>query len=67
MPRVPATLELIPLGTGAAYGQPDQAQSGYLVRAGDTAVALDLGTAFKPADARRAAHRLAQPLMQCLA
>ena len=43
MPRVPATLELIPLGTGAAYGHPDQAQSGYLVRAGDTAVALDLG------------------------
>ena len=43
MRRVPATLELTPLGTGAAYGLPDQAQSGYLVRAGDTAVALDLG------------------------
>ncbi len=39
-----ATLELIPLGTGAAYGHPDQAQSGYLVRAGGTAVALDLGS-----------------------
>ena len=36
MRRVPATLELTPLGTGAAYGLPDQAQSGYLVRAGDT-------------------------------
>lgn len=43
MPAVPATLELIPLGTGAAYGHPDQAQSGYLVRAGGTAVAFDLG------------------------
>lgn len=44
MPAVPATLELIPLGTGAAYGHPHQAQSGYLVRAGDTAVMFDLGS-----------------------
>lgn len=44
MPRVPATLELIPLGTGAAFGLPDQAQAGYLVRGGDTSVMLDMGS-----------------------
>jgi ribonuclease BN (tRNA processing enzyme) len=44
MPRVPATLELIPLGTGAAFGLPDQAQAGYLVRAGGTSVMLDMGS-----------------------
>lgn len=43
MRRVSATLEFIPLGAGAGYGHPDQAQSGYLVRAGDTALALDMG------------------------
>ncbi len=43
MRRVPATLEIIPLGTGAAFALPDQAQSGYLIRAGDSAVSLDLG------------------------
>lgn len=44
MPAVPATLELIPLGTGAAYGHPGQAQAGYLLRAGDTVVMFDIGS-----------------------
>jgi ribonuclease BN (tRNA processing enzyme) len=34
---------LVPVGVGAAYARPGEAQSCYLVRAGDTAVALDLG------------------------
>jgi ribonuclease BN (tRNA processing enzyme) len=37
------SLTLVPLGVGAAYGRPDEAQSAYLVRAGDRAVCLDLG------------------------
>lgn len=37
------TLTLVPLGVGAAYGRPDEAQSAYLVQAGDRAVCLDLG------------------------
>jgi ribonuclease BN (tRNA processing enzyme) len=34
---------LVPVGVGAAYARPGEAQSCYLVRAGGTAVALDLG------------------------
>lgn len=37
-------LEIIPLGAGAAFGDPDQAQSSYLVRAGDSSVVLDMGS-----------------------
>ena len=36
-------LALVPVGVGAAYGRPGEAQSCYLVRGGRTAVALDLG------------------------
>ncbi len=35
---------LVPVGVGAAYARPGEAQSCYLVRAGDRAVALDLGS-----------------------
>jgi ribonuclease BN (tRNA processing enzyme) len=35
---------LVPVGVGAAYARPGEAQSCYLVRAGDTAVVLDLGS-----------------------
>ena len=34
---------LVPVGVGAAYARPGEAQSCYLVRAGDRAVVLDLG------------------------
>lgn len=37
------SLTLVPLGVGAAYGRPDEAQSSYLIRAGDRCVCLDLG------------------------
>ena len=40
----PSRLALVPIGVGAAYGRADEAQSCYLVRAGDRAVALDLGS-----------------------
>jgi len=40
---VGAALELVPIGVGAAYGRPGEAQSSHLVRAGGTAVLLDLG------------------------
>ena len=44
MRRVPETaLEIIPMGAGAAFAQPDQAQSSYLVRAGDSSAVLDMG------------------------
>lgn len=36
-------LALVPVGVGAAYARPGEAQSCYLVRSGTTAVALDLG------------------------
>lgn len=36
-------LTLVPVGAGAAYGRPEEAQSSYLVRAGEDAVLLDLG------------------------
>jgi ribonuclease BN (tRNA processing enzyme) len=35
---------LVPVGVGAAYARPGEAQSCYLVRAGGRAVALDLGS-----------------------
>jgi ribonuclease BN (tRNA processing enzyme) len=35
---------LVPVGVGAAYSRPGEAQSCYLVRAGDRAVALDMGS-----------------------
>lgn len=35
---------LVPVGTGAAHARPGEAQSCYLVRAGETAVALDMGS-----------------------
>ncbi len=38
-----AALELVPIGVGAAYGRPGEAQSSHLVRAGSTSVLLDLG------------------------
>lgn len=34
---------MIPVGVGGAYARPGEAQSAYLVRAGDVAVCLDLG------------------------
>lgn len=37
-------LELVALGAGAAFGGPDEAQSGYLVRGGGTAVCMDMGS-----------------------
>jgi ribonuclease BN (tRNA processing enzyme) len=43
MPPVAESLRLIPLGAGAAYGRSDEAQSGYLVVAGDRAICLDMG------------------------
>jgi ribonuclease BN (tRNA processing enzyme) len=36
-------LVLVPVGVGAAYARPGEAQSCYLLRSGPTAVALDLG------------------------
>lgn len=36
-------LVLVPIGTGAAYARPGEAQSGYLVRGAGRAVMLDLG------------------------
>ena len=36
-------LELLPIGAGAAYGRPDEAQSCHLVRGGGVAVLLDRG------------------------
>ena len=35
---------MVPVGAGAAFGLPDQAQSSYLVRAGESAVCLDMGS-----------------------
>lgn len=35
---------MVPVGAGAAFGLPDQAQSSYLVRAGGSAVCLDMGS-----------------------
>jgi ribonuclease BN (tRNA processing enzyme) len=35
---------LVPVGVGAAYARPGEAQSCYLIRAGDRAIALDLGS-----------------------
>ena len=35
---------LVPVGVGAAYARPGEAQSCYLVRVGDRAIALDLGS-----------------------
>ena len=37
-------MELVPVGVGAAYGLPDEAQSCYLVRTPERAVVLDLGS-----------------------
>ena len=37
------SLTLIPIGVGAAYARPGEAQSAYLVRAGGEAICLDLG------------------------
>jgi ribonuclease BN (tRNA processing enzyme) len=39
----PGALSLTPIGVGAAYARPGEAQSCYLVRAGETSVVLDLG------------------------
>lgn len=36
-------MELVPLGTGAAYAGPGHASSGYLVRDGDTGLLIDCG------------------------
>lgn len=41
--RMGDSLTLIPVGVGAAYGRADEAQSSYLVRAGDRFLCLDLG------------------------
>lgn len=43
-PRIPHVIELIPVGTGAAFGAAGEAQSGYLVRAAGRAVLLDCGS-----------------------
>ena len=43
MRRMAASLTLVPIGVGAAYARPGEAQSSYLVRGGDRAVCLDLG------------------------
>lgn len=40
---MPDALTLTPIGVGAAYARPGEAQSAYLVEAGDTRVCLDLG------------------------
>ena len=37
-------MELVPVGVGAAYGLPDEAQSCYLVRTPERAVVVDLGS-----------------------
>jgi len=37
------SLTLVPVGVGAAYGRADEAQSSYLVRAGERSLCLDLG------------------------
>lgn len=37
-------LELVPVGVGSAFAAPGEAQSSYLVRAGDHAVVIDLGS-----------------------
>jgi ribonuclease BN (tRNA processing enzyme) len=37
-------LELVALGAGAAFGGPREAQSGYLVRGGGSAVCMDMGS-----------------------
>ncbi len=37
------SLSLIPVGVGGAYARPGEAQSAYLIRAGDIAICLDLG------------------------
>jgi len=42
MPGAP-TIEVIPVGVGAAYGRVGEAQACHLVRAGDVAICLDLG------------------------
>lgn len=39
----PHGLTLTPIGVGAAYARPGEAQSSYLVRAGGSAILLDLG------------------------
>ncbi len=45
MYRVPETsLEIIPMGAGAAFGPSDQAQSSYLVRGGGSSAVLDMGS-----------------------
>lgn len=40
---MPPPLELVPVGTGAAYALPGEAQSCYLVRGGGATVVVDLG------------------------
>jgi ribonuclease BN (tRNA processing enzyme) len=40
---VPEPLEIVPVGVGAAYAAPGEAQSSYFVRHGGTRVLLDLG------------------------
>jgi ribonuclease BN (tRNA processing enzyme) len=40
---VDASLTLLPIGVGAAYARPGEAQSAYLIRSGDRAVCVDLG------------------------
>lgn len=42
-PFVADSLRLIPIGVGGAYARAGEAQSAYLVRAGDIGVCLDLG------------------------
>lgn len=39
-----ANLEIVPIGTGAAYARPGEVQSCHLVRAGGRAICLDLGS-----------------------
>lgn len=41
---MPASLALIPVGVGAAYSAPGEAQSCYLIRAGERIVCCDLGS-----------------------
>lgn len=44
LPLMPASLALIPVGVGAAYAAPGEAQSCYLIRAGPRVVCCDLGS-----------------------
>lgn len=51
--RIGRVIELIPVGTGAAFGAPGEIQSGYLVRAAGRSILLDCGAGVLSALAHR--------------